>query len=39
MDLVKALSGLDAKLVLDPTLLLNREQWLIVAKPVDRLPE
>lgn len=39
VDLVKALSGMDATLVLDPTLLLNREQWLTVAKPVDRLPE
>lgn len=34
VDLVKRLSGKDARLVLDPTLLLNREQWMQVAKPV-----
>ena len=39
VELVKALSGMDATLVLDPTLLLDREQWLTVAKPVDGLPD
>lgn len=39
VDLVKSISGRDAQLVLDPTLLLNKEQWLEVAKPVDALPE
>lgn len=35
VDLVKRLSGKDASLVLDPTLLLNHEQWMMVAKPVN----
>ena len=34
VDLVKRLSGKNARQVLDPTLLLNREQWMQVAKPV-----
>lgn len=38
VDLVRSVSGCDAQLVLDPTLLLNKEQWLEVAKPVGRLP-
>lgn len=39
VDLVKCVSGCDAQLVLDPTLLLNKNQWLEVAKPVDALPQ
>ena len=39
VELVKSVSGRDAQLVLDPTLLLNKEQWLEVAKPVEGLPE
>lgn len=39
VDLVKTLSGMDATLVLDPTLLLDREQWLTVAKPMIGLPD
>lgn len=39
VDLVKKLTGRDAKLVLDPTLLLNREQWMQVAKPITGLPD
>lgn len=39
VDMVKRLSGRDAKLVLDPTLLLDRGQWMQVAKPVDGLPD
>lgn len=39
VELVKSVSGCDAQLVLDPTLLLNKEQWLEVAKPVEELPE
>lgn len=38
VDLVKGISGRDAQLVLDPTLLLNKKQWLEVAKPVNGLP-
>lgn len=34
VDLVRNLCGKDAQLVLDPTLLLNREQWMEVAKPI-----
>ncbi len=37
VDIVKSVSGCDAQLVLDPTLLLNKEQWMSVAKPVDNL--
>lgn len=39
VNLVKNLSGKDAKLVLDPTLLLDKEQWMKVAKPVEGLPD
>ena len=39
VNLVKSLSGKDATLVLDPTLLLNKEQWMKVAKPVEGLPD
>ncbi len=39
VDLVKNLSGCDAKLVLDPTLLLDKKQWMDVAKPVSGLPD
>lgn len=39
VDLVKSVSGCDAELVLDPTLLLNREQWMEVAKTVYNLPK
>lgn len=39
VELVKSVSGCNAQLVLDPTLLLNEEQWLEVAKPVKGLPE
>lgn len=39
VELVKRVSGCDAQLVLDPTLLLNKEQWLEVAKPVDGVPD
>ena len=39
VNLVKSLSGKDATLVLDPTLLLNKEQWMKVAKPVEELPD
>lgn len=38
VELVKNVSGCDAQLVLDPTLLLNKEQWLEVAKPVENIP-
>lgn len=37
VDLVRNFCGKDAQLVLDPTLLLNREQWMEVAKPI-RIP-
>lgn len=37
--LVKKLSGRDAKLVLDPTLLLDREQWMEIAQPIAGLPD
>lgn len=39
VNLVKSLSGKDATLVLDPTLLLDKEQWMKVAKPVEGLPD
>lgn len=39
VELVRNLSGRDASWVLDPTLLLNNEQWMEVAKPVGGLPE
>lgn len=39
VNLVKSLSGKDATLVLDPTLMLNKEQWMKVAKPVEGLPD
>lgn len=39
VELVKCVSGCDAQLVLDPTLLLTKDQWLEVAKPVDVLPQ
>lgn len=39
VDLVKSLSGKYATLVLDPTLLLDKEQWIKVAKPVEGLPD
>lgn len=39
VNLVKNLTGQDAKLVLDPTLLLDKEQWMKVAKPVEGLPD
>ena len=39
IDIVKSVSGCDAQLVLDPTLLLNKEQWMTVAKPVENLPD
>lgn len=39
VNLVKSLSGMDATLVLDPTLLLDKEQWMKVAKPVEGLPD
>lgn len=35
--IVKEVSGCDAQLVLDPTLLLAREEWLQMAEPVDNL--
>jgi hypothetical protein len=38
VDIVKRVSGCNAQLVLDPTLLLNKDQWLEVAKPVENLP-
>lgn len=39
VELVRNLSGRDASLVLDPTLLLNNDQWIEVAKPVDGMPD
>lgn len=39
VELVRNLSGRDASLVLDPTLLLNNDQWMEVAKPVDGMPD
>ena len=39
VNLVKSLSGKDATLVLDPTLLLDKKQWMKVAKPVEELPD
>lgn len=39
VNLVKNLTGQDAKLVLDPTLLLDKEQWMKVAKSVEGLPD
>ena len=33
MDVVKAVAGKDATVVLDPTLLLNRDQWNEIAAP------
>ncbi len=35
VTLVKEVSGMNAQLVLDPTLLLTREQWMEIAKPVN----
>ena len=39
VQLVKDLSGKDAQWVLDPTLLLNVQEWMEVAKPVADSPE
>lgn len=39
VELVKSVSGRDAQLVLDPIFLLNKEQWLEVAKPVEGVPD
>lgn len=39
VDLVKSLTGKEATLVCDPTLLLNREEWLTIAKAVKDLPD
>lgn len=39
VELVKTLSGKNANLVLDPTLLLDHEQWVTIAKPVEGLPD
>lgn len=39
VQLVKDLCGKDAQWVLDPTLLLNVQEWMEVAKPVADLPE
>lgn len=39
VGLVKLLTGKEAKLVADPTLLLSRDEWMAVAEPVDGLPE
>lgn len=39
VELVRSLSGKEAQLVLDPTLLLTHEQWMEVANPVTGLPE
>lgn len=39
VNLVRSLSGKEATLVLDPTLLLDKEQWMKVAKPVEGLPD
>lgn len=39
VGLVKQVSGKSAQWVLDPTLLLNKEQWLEVAKPTMGMPE
>ena len=34
-DLLRELTGLNAKVVVDPTLLLTRQQWECIAKPVN----
>lgn len=39
VELVRDLSGKEAQLVLDPTLLLTPEEWLKVATPVERCPD
>lgn len=39
VDLVRRLTGKEAELVADPTLLLNRDEWMEVAEPVEGLPE
>lgn len=39
IDIVRSLTGKDAQLVADPTLLLNRDEWQAVAEPVSGLPE
>lgn len=39
MSLVKQLTGREATLVLDPTLLLNREQWGYVMKHMSGIPD
>lgn len=38
-DMVKQLVGKDAECVLDPTLLLNKDEWMQVAKQYDNIPE
>lgn len=39
VELVKRLTGKEAKLVADPTLLLTHREWMGVAEPVDGLPD
>lgn len=39
VELVRNLSGKEAQLVLDPTLLLSSEEWLKVAKPIESCPD
>lgn len=39
IDIVKRLTGREARLVADPTLLLSREEWMAVAELVGGLPE
>lgn len=39
VDIVKKLIGKEAKVVLDPTLLLSPEDWAEVEKPVSNLPD
>lgn len=38
-ELVKSLSGKDAEWVIDPTLLLNKEQWMMIAKKYESMPD
>lgn len=39
VDLVKKLTGRSAQLVCDPTLLLTRDEWCTIAKPVGPIPK
>ena len=39
VEIIKAISGKAAKVTIDPTLMLNREEWLEISTPVNSLPK